>query len=351
MTETGVAERSDAGDSDVVVVGGGPAGCAAGVFLARYGLDVAVFDRGNSSLRRCAYLENYLGFPAGIDVETFYALLHDHAAEAGCDVVDDLVESVTTAGTVGSDPERGVSDAGDGSDGEYGSEGRFVVETQDGRVRRTARVVAAARYDAAYLRPLGDDAMFETREYEGETTEHFDRDYPNPDGSTPIDGLYVASPSTHADTQALVAAGHGARVARTVIADVRRERGYPEDLAEHWDWLRREASRPDEWADRDRLREWFDERAGDAADGDSERYATLRERDIDRRLDAYVAEAEVARRTQRGHDRLLAHLDDERVMAHLDDDRLLDHVDDERILAAAREIDAEPESTVEAGDR
>jgi len=52
-------------DHDVVVVGGGPAGCAAGVFTARYGLDTMIFDRGRSSIQRCAYLENYLGFPRG----------------------------------------------------------------------------------------------------------------------------------------------------------------------------------------------------------------------------------------------------------------------------------------------
>lgn len=50
-------------DYDVVIVGGGPAGCSAGVFTGRYGLDTVIFDRGRSSLRRCAYLENYLGFP------------------------------------------------------------------------------------------------------------------------------------------------------------------------------------------------------------------------------------------------------------------------------------------------
>ena len=90
-------DESDGGvpEYDVVVVGGGPAGCSAGVFTARDDLDTVVFDRGNSSLRRCAYLENYLGFPAGIDIETFYDLMHAHAEAAGCEIVSDFVESVT----------------------------------------------------------------------------------------------------------------------------------------------------------------------------------------------------------------------------------------------------------------
>ena len=63
---------SELTECDVVVIGGGPAGCAAGIFTARYGLDTVLFDRGRSSIQRCAHLENYLGFPAGIDVETLY---------------------------------------------------------------------------------------------------------------------------------------------------------------------------------------------------------------------------------------------------------------------------------------
>lgn len=73
MTPDGAAAR-DAGDvvdadspdagaapRDVVVVGGGPAGCSTAVFTARYDLDTAVFDRGASSIDRCAYLANHLG--------------------------------------------------------------------------------------------------------------------------------------------------------------------------------------------------------------------------------------------------------------------------------------------------
>lgn len=112
-------------DYDVVVVGGGPAGSSAGVFTARYGLETAIFDRGRSSLKYCAYLENYLGFPAGIDIETFYGLMHDHAVEAGCDLVSDLVESVTRT-----DDQTG-----------------FIVEPQEGEPVTAARVIAATRYD------------------------------------------------------------------------------------------------------------------------------------------------------------------------------------------------------------
>jgi glycine/D-amino acid oxidase-like deaminating enzyme len=108
---------------DVAIVGGGPAGSSAAVFCARYGLDTVIFDRGRASLKRCAFLENYLGFPAGIDVETLYGLLHEHVERAGGRIVPDQVVDVR-------DREEG-----------------FVVEPDEGDSVTARRVVAAARYD------------------------------------------------------------------------------------------------------------------------------------------------------------------------------------------------------------
>jgi thioredoxin reductase len=280
----------DADDADVVIVGGGPAGCSAGVFTARYGLDTVIFDRGRSSIQRCAYLQNYLGFPAGIDIETLYALMHDHAAAAGCEVVADLVESV----------ER--TDEGDG----------FVVEPQEGRRVTARRVIAATRYDGEYMRGLGDEAaMFETYERDGETHDYFDRTYADHDGTTSVSGLFIASPSTENDHQAIMAAGRGARVGTRLLEDVRQERGYPESMATHYDWLRRETELDGEWSDRDRWREQLDERVPDGHDSNEERRVELREREIDRRLDTYLSRDEVERRIERGQERLLEHIDDE----------------------------------------
>ncbi|MFC7194369.1 FAD-dependent oxidoreductase [Halosimplex aquaticum] len=288
-------------DYDVVVVGGGPAGCSAGVFTARYGLDTAVFDRGNSSLKRCAHLENYLGFPAGIDVETFYELMHDHAETAGCELVADHVESV----------DRTEADEG------------FVVAPQEGEPVTARRVIAATRYDGEYLRGLDTDAaMFETRDHDGEAQEHFDRTYAASDGTTPVDGLYVAS-SEEADRQVIVAAGRGARVGLQVIEDGRRDWGYPEAVVDHYDWLRSDAELDGEWGDRDRWREWIDDQFPDDHDLDEERRTAIRERLIDRRFDTYLSTDEITRRREQGQK------------------ELLEHVDDDLIVAAAREIEAE----------
>lgn len=296
-----ITPRDSQCDHDVVIVGGGPAGCSAGVFTARYGLDIVIFDRGRSSIQRCAHLENYLGFPAGIDIETLYRLMHDHAEEAGCEIVPDLVESIERADT---------------------HEG-FRVETQDGHSTTARQVIAATRYGGEYLRPLGDDAMFETYEHDGEEHERFDRSYSDLDGRTPIEGLYVASPSEEADHQAIIAAGRGARVGLTLVEDGRQERGYPEPVADHYDWRRRKAELDDEWSGRERWREWFDDRLPENHDLSEEQRLDLRKADVDRRLAEYLSANEIEHRTERGHE------------------RLLEHIDDDLILEAARDIEAE----------
>lgn len=290
-------------DHDVVVVGGGPSGCSAAVFTARYGLDTVAFDRGNAALRRSAYLANYLGFPAGVDIDTFYELMHAHVAEAGAGIVPEMVVA--------------VEQTAEGSN--------FAVETQEDRRITAKHVVAAAWYDGEYLRPLGGDAMFETHEHHGEVEERFDPDYPDADGRTPIDGLYVAAPNGHRNAQAIVAAGHGAHVARSLIADCREARGFPEGVAAHYDWLRPESEFEGEWGDRDRWREWFENEAGDHGLS-PDRFAELRESYIDRAFDTRVPEAEIENRADRGLERLVETLGPDRVLDAIDDDRIREHL-------------------------
>ncbi|QLD84897.1 NAD(P)/FAD-dependent oxidoreductase [Natronomonas halophila] len=301
---------SDANEYDVAIVGGGPAGCSAGVFTAREGLDTVIFDRGRSSIRQCAYLENYLGFPEGIDIETFYDLMHDHVAAAGCEVVSDLVESVEPT-------ERG-----------------FVVEPQEGESVRARRVVAATRYDGEYLRGLDDEAaMFETYERDGETHETFDKSYADTDGTTPVEGLYVVSPSEE-DKQAIMAAGRGARVAHRVIADDKLDGDWwPAVTEENVDWVRREAERTEEWTDRDRWVEYFDEYYGaDAPVGaDTERYRAVRDAFIDESMAAYISASEADARASKGHETLADRLDVETMVSAVDDAELLAAIDDDAI--------------------
>lgn len=296
MAVVGVTDAEPDDGVDVAVVGGGPAGCAAAIFTARADLATVVFDRGRSSLRQCAHLQNYPGFPGGIDVETFYDLLHAHVETAGCALEPAFVDAVTRA-----------------------TEGPgFLVETDDGGVTRARRVVAATRYDSEYLRPLDDGEMYTEHEHGGEVHEHFDREFADADGRTPVDGLYVASPVGERSYQVVTAAGQGARVGRTVVGDVRREEGYPGRFAEHVDWLRRESARDPDLDSRAAVRAHFEAHLPDDHGLDPSRLEDLLEAAVDDRLDSYLTDEEVAERRRRAHDRLLEHLDDDRIRAYLD---------------------------------
>nr|WP_325064016.1 NAD(P)/FAD-dependent oxidoreductase [Halobacterium bonnevillei] len=281
---------------DVVVVGGGPTGCSAGVFTARYGLDTVVFDRGAGALGRCAFVENYPGFPGGVDVPTLLALFEDHAKTAGCDFVDDAVDSIDAVG-----------------------DGGFAVETEDGRRVRAEYVLTAAWYDATYVRPLVGDEAFETHEHDGETHEHLDPDYADEDGRTPVEGLYVASPAGEWNAQVVIAAGRGAHVARCLLADHREQRGFPQGVAAHYDWQRRESEFSGDWGDRNRWREWYDEEAGDDHGLDEDRYEALREAYIDRAFETKLTDEAIRERTERGYRRLLEHVPDDAIRSYLAD--------------------------------
>ena len=287
-------------DHDVVVVGGGPAGCSAGVFCAREGLETAIYDRGRSSLKRCAFMENYPGFPAGIDIETLYDLLHEHAETAGCTIVPDMVESLARDG-----------------DG-------FVVTPQDGEAVTAERVVAATRYDGEYMRGLDDEAAM----FDGDS---FDRGYADHDGTTPVEGLYVASPS-EGSQQAIVAAGRGARVAKRVIADARIDEGWWPDVAEGVDWVRREAELDESWHDREEWVEWFDDYYADApVDPDSQRFREVREAYIAESRASHIDTATISSRADAGHETLATHLDTEAVVEGCDETALLEEIDDTAI--------------------
>jgi len=75
------SERDSHDFRDVVVVGGGVAGLSTAVFTARQGLDTLVIDDGGSLLRRNAHLENFPGFPLGVDARRLLDLLAEQATD------------------------------------------------------------------------------------------------------------------------------------------------------------------------------------------------------------------------------------------------------------------------------
>jgi thioredoxin reductase (NADPH) len=93
---------------DCLVIGGGPAGLTAAVYLARYHRNVVVYDAGRSRAGLIPQSHNYPGFPGGISGQRLLAALAAQAGDYGVKIVASTITSLTRA-----DPGfRAVSDRG-----------------------------------------------------------------------------------------------------------------------------------------------------------------------------------------------------------------------------------------------
>ncbi|PSP76876.1 thioredoxin reductase [Halobacteriales archaeon QS_3_64_16] len=196
------------GSHDVAIVGGGVAGLSAGIFTARAGLDTLVVDdaeRG-SILRRNAHLENFPGFPAGVDTRLLLEMTKEQAERAGCTFLHGVVTGLREA--------------------EAETEtGGFELALEGGETIDAERVIAASWADSSYLDGLGLE--IDRRGSKGFVVEK-DDDGPQA-GHTGIEGLYAAGRIADQYHQAIVTAGHGARVGLTLVHDA--------DVSLYHDWV------------------------------------------------------------------------------------------------------------------
>lgn len=72
---------------DCVVVGGGPAGLTAAIYLARYRRSVTVVDRGGSRASLIPLSRNYAGFPEGISGEALLERMRAQARRSGATIL------------------------------------------------------------------------------------------------------------------------------------------------------------------------------------------------------------------------------------------------------------------------
>jgi thioredoxin reductase (NADPH) len=76
---------------DCLVVGGGPAGLTAAIYLARFHLDILVVDGGKSRAATIPCTRNHAGFPDGIAGSELIRRMKEQACEYGARIVDGFV--------------------------------------------------------------------------------------------------------------------------------------------------------------------------------------------------------------------------------------------------------------------
>ncbi len=170
---------------DVAIIGAGPAGCGAALFCARTALEPVLITDGRSTLQKCAYIENYLGFPAGVEPGQLQTLMQAHVERTGCRREEGTVEAVDSI------------------------DGGFEL-TVDEQTIRAEYLLAASWSISEYLDGLG----VETQQEEDGPVDEIVTDE---QGRTNVEGIYAAGRITGTHHQALVCAGDGARVALNVI--------------------------------------------------------------------------------------------------------------------------------------
>ena len=86
----------DEPDFDCLIVGGGPAGLTAAIYLTRFHLSIKVVDAGRSRASLIPCTHNHAGFPDGISGEELIARMKAQAQKYGAAIVTGRVTRLAT---------------------------------------------------------------------------------------------------------------------------------------------------------------------------------------------------------------------------------------------------------------
>ena len=180
--------------ADVIIVGDGPAGLGAALFLAKKKMEVLVFGR-NQTLMHKAMLYNYLGIPKMTGTE-FQKEAREQVIGMGAEIVDAEV-----------------------AEAEKVEEG-FSVTTSDGRRYSARYLILATGPNAELAERLGASR--------GKDGIEVDRN-----GRTSVERLYAVGWSTRArKIEAIISAGDGAAAALDILSEEAGEEIHDFDAVE-----------------------------------------------------------------------------------------------------------------------
>ena len=166
---------------DTIIIGDGPGGLSAGLFLARGGYAVTIFGQDKTAMH-WALLNNYLGIPQ-ITGADFQGVARGQVDAAGATLRDEAVSAVQR------------TDAG------------FEVTTEGGETLTASFVILSEGKSPKIARALG-------LEVDEDGAVAVDRN-----SRSALDGLYVVGRSTRPGrSQAIISAGDGAAAAIDILS-------------------------------------------------------------------------------------------------------------------------------------
>jgi thioredoxin reductase (NADPH) len=171
---------------DAIVIGDGPGGLSAALFLAKNQLDVVVFGQDKTAMNY-ALVKNYLGIPAIMGTE-FQRIAREQVAALGAKLRDEKVESIAAA------------------------DGGWAV-TLEGGERLSARFLVLSEGKGPRLaKQLG--LVFD--EANGIATDR--------NAKSSLDGVYIVGRSARPGrSQAIISAGDGAAAAVDILSRIKGE--------------------------------------------------------------------------------------------------------------------------------
>jgi len=79
---------------DCLIVGAGPAGLTAAIYLARFHLKVLIVDAGRSRAAMIPHTRNHAGYPGGIAGSELLGRMRQQTSDLGVEIVDSVVEGI-----------------------------------------------------------------------------------------------------------------------------------------------------------------------------------------------------------------------------------------------------------------
>ena len=174
--------------ADVLIVGDGPGGLSAALFLAKNEMDVTVFGQDTTPVHKAMFY-NYLGIPKMTGSE-FQKISREQVKSFGAEIHDVKVSATEK------------------------TEGGFAVTTVEGDRQEGKYLVLATGTNVQLAQSLGLA--------KGADGLEVDRD-----GRTSVEGLYALGWSTRLKkTQAIISAGQGAATALDILSTETGEAGF-----------------------------------------------------------------------------------------------------------------------------